>query len=204
MNILDKISQSFPQINETNRNYVLGGILLFIVLFDYFLVMRPQIAQLTKLNPEIKVVSNDLKRVKEELQNLATYQSQISGLKKKIQGMDQLIRTRDQVPLILEAISGIATKNRVRINQLMPLPDTQELILKSKEGKYYSLPILVEMRSGYHAFARFLNNLENSEVSLKVNRFSIEGIDSDTMNHVIKLTVDATVLDSGLDGEAKK
>ena len=56
-----KISEIIPKLDEKNRYYILGGLLLVISLVDYFLVMQPQLSTLRSLNPKITLLAGDIK-----------------------------------------------------------------------------------------------------------------------------------------------
>lgn len=190
----EKLPISF-QINEKNRNYILGGLLVVIFLIYYFIIMRPQLTTLRKLSPEISVLSQDLKKAKEDIQKLNEYQMQVDKLKTKTSGLSERIKTKEEVPVILERISYLANKYHIRVDRVVPMFETQELVMKGKEGKYFSLPIMIEASSGYHDFGRFLTDVENNNISLTVDKFSILANTQDTLKHTVKLTLYAVVLD---------
>ena len=141
------------------------------------------------------VLSQDLKKTQEDIQNLHVYQGQVNNLKDKVSVLGDKIRSKEEVPIILERISELANKYHIRVDQIMPMFDDQELIMKGKEGKYFSLPIMIDARSNYHDFGRFLTDVENSDISLTVEKFSILANAQDTLKHTVKLTLQAVVLE---------
>ena len=196
MSIKDKITSSLPQITDKNRNYVLGAILLAVFLIYYFVVMQPQLSTLRVLNPEIALLKQDLQKAREDLQKMNLYQSQVAQLQDKVKILGDRVKLKEEVHIIMEMISLMANENRVRIEQMVPAFDGQQSLLKTKEGNYFSLPIVIDARAGYHDFGRFLNNVENDSISLNVDKFSIVANPQDTMRHVIRLTLRATIMEA--------
>src|SRR3989338_4757179 len=183
------------QINDKNRNYILGGILFAIFFVYYFVIMQPQLMTLRSLSPEITILSQDLKKAKDDIEKLHVYQRQVNQLQQKISLLGERIKSKEEVPVILERISNLANQYHIRVAQITPMLDTQELLMKGKEGNYFSLPIMIEARSNYHDFGRFLNDIESDSISLTVEKFSILANAQDTLKHEIKLTVNAVVLE---------
>ena len=46
--------------------------------------MQPQLATLSKIGPEIKILSEDLKKVKADFQNIEQYKSEVARLKQRL------------------------------------------------------------------------------------------------------------------------
>ncbi|MCA9406954.1 MAG: hypothetical protein KC684_10475, partial [Candidatus Omnitrophica bacterium] len=53
MKVQEKIREFLEKVDQKQLYYIFGGIVLFVFLLDYFLLMRPQINSLNKINPEI-------------------------------------------------------------------------------------------------------------------------------------------------------
>ena len=192
MDIREKVSSIFEKIDGNNRYYVLVGFMAFVFLLDYFVLMSPQLAALGKINPEIRAVSDNIKKAKADMKRLDTYQSDLIKLSEKFEKANLKVKSRDEVPTILEHIANIAGETGVKIDQIMPDTLDQELLTENSQRKYYDLPIYMEARSGYHNLGRFLNKLSQSDISLRVEAFTIVAT-NDTRYHLVKLTFKATV-----------
>ena len=70
MDIREKITSIFEKIDGNNRYYVLVGFMALVFLLDYFVLMRPQLAALGKINPEINAVSDNIKKAKADMKKL--------------------------------------------------------------------------------------------------------------------------------------
>jgi len=155
-------------------------------------LMSPQLAAFDKINPEINRVADKIEKAKSDMKKLDTYQSDLEKLSKKFEEANLKVKSRDEVPSILEHIANIAHASGVKIDQIMPDSLDQALLTENKQRRYYDLPIYMEARSSYHNLGRFLNELGQNEISLRIGSFTIVAT-NDTRYHLVKLTFKATV-----------
>jgi Tfp pilus assembly protein PilO len=193
--LIEQINQGVMKINEKNPYYLLIGLLVAILIIDYIAVMQFQLRTLSSLNPKIKSLSEEVTSTKNHIQRLAQYQTEIKRLNEKLNRFTLLVRGREEIPRALENVSIVANKNGVMIQQIMPDTNLGEPALKTKEGRYYVIPISLEAKSGYHNFGRFLNQLEAEGVFLNIADFSIASNPKDIRPHNIKLTIDTIILE---------
>ncbi len=189
-----KISEVVSKINEKNRRYIFIGALLFIFLLDYFILMRPQLNTLTKINPEIKLLSQDIEKAQGDIGKLAFYQAEVKRLEGQLAQTSQTIKSKEEVSIILEQISRMANQNNIRIDQIMPSIESQKVLLDDSKRTYYALPILVQAKSGYHDLGRFMNQLEKNDLFLYVTSFSIL-TGEDAHAHTLKMNLQAIVFE---------
>ena len=203
MNILEKLPIPQIQITEKNRNYFLGGFLCFVFLFFYLLIIRPQIKIFIKLGPEITNLAKDLKKAKEDIENVDQHRNEVSVLKEKLKWQGNKILSKEEISTILENISRLASETKVQVTQIMPIRESQKLVLDNEDGRYYSLPILVNARGGYHNIGRFYNLLESDKIFMGINDFDIAASGDDPMKHSVKMTVNVFVREKAKGSESK-
>ena len=197
MSVFKKILEKLlSAINDKNRPLVLGAALVIIFLFDYFLIMYPlQIRNLIKLNPQIHTLSKDLKQVFTDKAKQKDYEKEVIVLRARMELVGDKILMKEEIPAALESISRIANQTNMRITQMMPLKDSQELVFATDDGSYYSLPILVNARGGYHDVGRFFNGIERDKIFMSIADFDVTAMSDDPLRHSLKVTVKAFVLD---------
>ena len=192
MDIREKISSIFEKIDGNNRYYVLVAFMALVFFLDYFVLMSPQLAALKKINPEITAISDKIASAKGDMKKLGVYQSDLEEMTKKFEDANLKVKSRDEVPSIIEYIANIAGEAGVKIDQIMPDSLDQELLTENSQRKYYDLPIYMEARSSYHNLGRFLDNLNQGGISLRIGAITIVATD-DMRYHLVKLTFRATV-----------
>ena len=201
--MLENILNQLPKIDEKSRNFILGGVLILIFILDYFLVMGPQLNTLRALNPKISALSSDIKTAKEGMAKINQYRQDIAKLNEKQEKANRRVITKEEVNWVLDSISRIAIDERVKIDQIMPLKGSETVLLSNKEGKYYSFPIMVNARCGYHELGKFLNKIEHGDVFLSVNDLNFAASGDGTDRHIAKLTFKTVVFEKAEAQEGK-
>lgn len=189
-----KVQDLINKIDEKNRYYLLIGALVLIFLLDYFVIMRPQLVALTKIKPEIKILLQDIQTVRDDTQKMGFYQGEVKRLQGALEKTSQKVLSKEEVSAILERISRLAGETGMKIDQITPFNEDQEVLLQDNRRTYYALPILLEARSGYHNFGKFLNHLEQDDLFLSVSTFSISTGD-DMHDHSLKVNLQAIIFE---------
>lgn len=190
----EQVAAILGKIDPKNYFYIFVGILLFLFLIDYFILMRPQIAALSKISGENKKLSDDIKQLKEDEKNLSGYRNQIEQLTNKVEEADLRFRSKNELDYVIQEISRLANLNKVKIDEIMSENENIKEVMKNIKRSYYSLPIDIEGKSDYHNLGRFLNQLETDNVFLNIRAFSLSKTE-DAHSHKIKLTIKTIVYD---------
>lgn len=192
---LSKILEYFNNLNDQARYGLLAGVVFLVILLDVFLLILPQMGGIAHINSQIKQMSEDTRQV-------LTDRQRINGLKKNLQEeRDQLnvlsrkVRTLQEVPAILGTISSVANEYGVKIDQLAPEKNQQEALSTALGSKYYALPVVIKAHGRYHMFGRFLNALENGDVSFILKDFVIQNDERDTDTRLFSLTIKIILVD---------
>jgi len=188
----NKYMSAFVNMDEKARYGIFAAILLLIFLADYFIIMRTQLNGLAKINADIEVKIKDIAQAKENIAKTSKYEENVEELKSKLSEINSRVKSSDELSFILESISNMADKNKVKLDQLMPNPQSKKMLLENQKRKYYAYPVLLEGRSTYHDFGRFLHLLEISDICIKVGNFSILSMDK-SKYHAISLDLSAIV-----------
>lgn len=196
MNVkIDPIIDQLKKMDPKYHYYFLGGALLLIFLINYFLLLKPLLGSLNKVNGEISEVRHNIQDVRNDVARVGQNRDQLEKIKNQVNEVKVKIRSAQEVPLILEDISRIASDQGIKIDQLMPLKDQKVLLAKQKDVEYYALPILVQARSSYHDLGRWLAQLEERKTFYNVGSLSILTNPKDTMRHQVQLTVKAAIFE---------
>jgi type IV pilus assembly protein PilO len=189
-----------------SHGYVFIGLLVLVFILDFFLLMHPQISTLTKIGPEIEQLQKDIDKVKDDSGRINDYKKTVENLRSKADILNLSVKSKSEFPIILERVSTIASENGIKIDQIIPNTEKQELLLDKNNRKYYSLPINVDAEGGYHNLGRFINKIENDAVALQVGSFTLASSAASLKNHKIKMVLQATVYEEGSSdkGAAKK
>ena len=191
----DETLKVIAKINEKNPYYLVIGALVFLLIMDYFLIMRFQLGALSALGPRRLEIADQFRQLESGLSRMDKNQEQILALNEKLASLEKRIKTTNEIPSILEEISRAANQRKVVIEQIIPDTNLGNSVLKMSGGQYYFLPIAIEARSRYHDFARFLNDMEETGVMLKVGQMNISGTADNPRIHRIRVNVQAVIFE---------
>ena len=190
-----KITGGITKIYENNPFLLIGGVILVVLLVDYFLVMQFQLRILGTLNPKISERSQELKTTQNNVERMPQYKKEAGRIKSELARASRRIKTKEEIPLVLKDISRIANIHSVRIEEVFQDTSLDNPILENSEGKYYILPVEIQARSSYHDFGRFLNQLENEGAIMNIPEFKIAASSGETAKHSIRLVINTVVLE---------
>lgn len=190
-NVSEKISEFLKNAGNRTKYMIFGGILLFIFLLDYFLIMSPQLSTLVKVSTKISTLAADIERTKNDMIRLPQYKTDIEKLKNELALLEQSIQPKEAVPIILERISQQAIADGVKVDQITP-GQNQEMLLEKDGKQYFSLLISMEARCGYHNFGRFINHLENDSIVFWPDNILMTNVGEQRTN-LVKLTLQTII-----------
>ncbi len=199
---LEPLLAKLPPLDEKNRYYYLGGVLLLVFILDYLLIMQPQLKTLMTLNPKISVMAKDYAKAKEDIQKFQEYKTQLEKMRFEKDIVHNTIPLKEEIPTILENISTLANSCGVKINQIVPLKDSEKVVMENEDGQYFSALVLVDARGGYHNLGQFFNHIETDPVFMSIAGFDFSANSEDSVNHSGRVTINAFYLERS-SGEAK-
>ena len=181
------------RVTDQNRYYIFAGVAVLTFFVGLLLIMMP-IRTLRVLDPKIETLSRDLKQARENIKEIDEYRQQVEQLKNKFDDvLGTRILSKEEIPSILENISVLAGQCKIKVNQIMPLKESQHLVLTTDEAKYYALPILVNGRGSYHNIGRFINKIEGNKVFMAITDFDMAGNNDDWSHHSMNITIKTLV-----------
>ncbi len=149
---------------------------LGILGLDLLVVFPFQIFSFFKFSKKTSVRFQEFKREKQNITRLPQMEKNLKKEEQEINKiLDSSIREKD-LPLIMGAISEIASKNRVRIEEIHPAEPKNKT--ETDRGTLFSIPIICEGRAKFHNLISFINSLENYKKFIGIDNFNISGSQS--------------------------
>lgn len=193
--IKEEALKIIAKINEKNPYYLIIGVLVFFLLMDYFLFMRFQLGVLRTLGPKRSEIADGFRQFETNRARVDKYRKDVVLLDKKLVALEGRIRTIEQIPAILEELSRAANRNKIFVEQILPDTNLGDPVLKNTDGQYYLMSVVIEAKSGYHNFGRFLNELEETGALMKISQVNISSNVANPRQHQIKLEVRAVIFE---------
>ena len=187
--------EKFNSLDLRVRYAAFGLCLLAVSGLDYALLMQFQLGGLGKINEDIKKMSEEVVRVKTDIQKIGDINRGFENTRSQLQEMSGKIRSAREVPAVLEDIFRTANESGVRIDQLVPAKEGPEVLSTNAGTKYYTLPIVINAHSGYHMFGRFLNKLESGNVLFLVRNLRMESNGAKPANLSVQAILNVVLAD---------
>jgi type IV pilus assembly protein PilO len=192
---IEKFRGLINKVNEKNPYYLLIALLFCILIVFYLFPIQFQFAALQAISPKITQMRQDLETTQNNIQRKKQYQDELQRHTNRLEDLRRRIKRKEEIPLLLENISRIAGQHGVSVVQLMPQTTLDEPILENKDGRYFSIPIVIEAQSGFHQFGAFINELEREGVFLRLPRFSIAAGSANSRQQDIEMTMEVVIFE---------
>lgn len=170
---------------KTLRN---TGVLILVIGFFIGLCLVPAMKSRKRLSEKLTQLENNLIRSKKKINNAAALEQE----KEKLEAfvglyINKMIEESDKTR-IMGDISDIAKQCDVTIVSVRP---TSYEYAYPEDFLQYFVPLTYELKleSGYHEFGTFVNILENYDIIIKVEKFSIQPSPESKKQHDITLFV---------------
>lgn len=194
---MNQLQPLFRILDSSDRRIVyvcIAALLVLLVGADYFLAARFQLGRLEAVAAGSARLKKEISELKDSKNRIAQLISQRDVLSRDYANLQRMIVSKDGVPLVLDKISSVAGRNGVQVNQILPRSMELKPLLKRKEGAYFSQPVQVQLRAGYHDFARMLDELMRQGAFWKVDELRIMAGESE-QRHTIEMILKILVLE---------
>jgi Tfp pilus assembly protein PilO len=192
---MNKLLETVKGLDSKYVYMLLAGILILLVVADYFLIARPQIGGIVAINNKIGQLRKDAQMLITNKQRLAQFQAQLEIARREVKNFNSMIYKKDEISSVLKVISSLANEYGVKIDQLVPKAMDAKPLVINEEGKFFGLGIFVHTHAGYHQFGKFINRLERDRMFWRVDDVQISADEKDTQKYPFNLTLKILILE---------
>ncbi|NQT06523.1 MAG: type 4a pilus biogenesis protein PilO [Candidatus Omnitrophica bacterium] len=173
---------------------LLSVLFVMIIAAVYFnLLFKPSIDELMNLLPKVSVLKADLADAKELISTRKTIEQNEAQARLKMDEYKEIFPSEEEVPKLLESLSSIAGKSRVKIIGIRPF-GREGLRAAEKNVVYQEIPIEIVAQCGYHELGQFLQRLETGDRFIMVKDMDINANPENIKRHNIKLILSTYIL----------
>lgn len=180
------------RLKELEARYlymILAGIIVLVAVADFGLVMCRQLEWIGVLDDKIVQMNKDITDLATNRQRLAQFNVQLDLARLARKNFNAMVHRKEEVPVVLNSISRIANEFGVKIDQLAPQAVSAAPLVQNDDGKYYTMNIAVRVRSGFHAFGRFINRMERERLFWQLEDFTIATDAKDIQRQDVKMNI---------------
>ena len=178
------------------RVILAAGTLGLIILWAYLSIAGRLMRETMSLGREVRSAREQLKTLEAATANEAVIQEQHRQVSQTVESLRQLLSSEEELPALIERVSGLATQTGVRIQAVVPQRplETVGVGTPSQEGAsevavYKEIPLQVDALAGYHQLGTFLSLAESGEKPMRVSSLRMTGNQWDARRQSIKLVL---------------
>ena len=174
---------------------ILAGIIGIVALLDFALVMRLQFGLIASLDKSITQLNTNISELAVNNQRLGQFNGQLELARRALKNLEAMVYRKDEVPVVLKDISGIANDCGVIIDQVVPQGLSVKPLVENGGIKYYTMNISLSLRCGYHRLGKFLNQMEQRRLFWQIEELVIIADAKDPLRESVKMNFKILVLE---------
>ena len=166
------MSPSFKVQPEKLRRWMFTAVLLGVPLASYFLVFRPQNAEIARAKAEIEVKRGLPEQVKEETARSADLRRANDEMKSAISAIEARLPSDKEMDLVLRDVAHIAARAGLNV------PNFRRAEKSLAAGTAMEQPLEVELTGDFDGLYRFLIDIERLPRITRLTDLKIERSDT--------------------------
>ena len=191
---IDAILKTLKLDKNKKETLLLAAAVFFVLIGAYlFTFARPKIVELMTLFKDMRVMKNDISRVKDALAREGMLKKRVANMQEQVTLYEKKLPTEHEVPMLLEELSQMAKETYVKILGISPVY-VKVGSADDKPKPYKEIPISIHALSGYHQLGAFINKLENAGRFMKVSDIEIRASNKNKRAHDVELVISTYVL----------
>lgn len=188
-----KLNDLVNKVASDNKTIILSIIIFLIIVYlDFSFIMQSQITANKNIGLKIKALKKDTEKFRKEFADFQEQKNKQKGQANNKMAKLKVLIAEGDIPDLIKEISDLANKNQIRIDQIKPTKEAKDT-KQPKAEKFESIKLLLDLSADYHNFGSFINDLENGNVFLAVDKFKIAASPNDYFHQNIELTITTNV-----------
>ena len=182
--LIDKINVLFEERDAKQKAAIVIFVFAILVSVDVFFLVRPLIGVFTKKAPELSAQKQKLESLREDLRNRKLIEEKWAASNKKLQDLEKMFFFQEEMPAILEYLSKLAQKSKVKIITLKPGDVSEEGV------SFVRFPARMSAVASTHDLGNFLSELEAGAIYFKITDLKIAANSTDDYRHTMQLEIE--------------
>ncbi len=171
INLLNKLNE----LKLDNKKIFLIVLACLLILYiDFTFIIKLQLQGIRTLTPKVIKMKKDIDNLAKDLSSMQDLERKAGRDKAQIESLrPKEIISEDKILLLLQEISDLANKNKVKIMQINTPRDKkapEEIIAGERLSP---IIITLDLTCGYHSLGTFINALENARQFIDVQDMKI-------------------------------
>lgn len=174
--IIQRLTVLIIDIQKDKKKTLLFILACIIILYiDFFIIIKFQFCSSRELRTKIIKLKTSITNLTKDLASMQNQQEKRSKAEEDVSSKNKEFISQGQISFLMEEISDIAVKNKVKIMQIKP--SKEQLLIKEEKNalteKFTPLYITLDLISGYHNLGSFIGDMENGKTFISVQNMRI-------------------------------
>lgn len=164
INLVNKFKEQVSGLKSDNKKLLFVAVSSLLLLYaDFVFVIKSQVADIKLTAPKVAKLKKDIAVLNKDLSQLRDFERrQTVDKNKKGEEKPKELITEDKVLLLLQEVTDLAGKNKVKVVQINTLKEAKVKEETMAGQKFLPLTIKLDVNCDYHSLVGFINGLENA------------------------------------------
>lgn len=180
------------KFNLDNKKIILLVLASLVVVYlDFSFFIKSQLNGIKDITPKIIELKSDIGAVSKDLASMQDLKAKQDKTKQSSTVKAKKIIREEDLPDLLEYISGLANKNNIKIMQIKPSKElkTKDSAAVKEAPKFSPILISLDLICVYHNLGLFLTDIENAGSLMGVEALKIESVPTNYQQERVNLVL---------------
>lgn len=185
----------------TEKQRLLAALIVFTALavyVSYLYLLQPLGSEAAHLSQQVHDVAAQVRQLEQLIDQGHAIRREYGQLQAEVEQLRDRLPSEDELPSVIERLSGLASQTGVRILSISPQRSDQhasarEASAPSATAPYKAIAIEIDALSGFHQFGMFLSQVESGDQPVEVKQLRIAQSARELRRHDIRLLLLAYV-----------
>ena len=154
------------KLSKVQRILIFSGVFIAIIVIFVFLLYKPKLAEISKLDEQLKALEKKLVVAKRNAANLEKFQKQMMEAEVQFKTAMKALPEREEIPSLLTSISR--SGQDVGLEFLLFEPKSEV-----RKEFYAEIPVAMNVKGGYHDLALFFDKVARLSRIVNIRNISM-------------------------------
>ncbi|MDJ0984846.1 MAG: type 4a pilus biogenesis protein PilO [Desulfobacterales bacterium] len=164
---VDAFFAKIEKISKIQRILIFSGVFIAIIAIFVFVLYKPKLAEISKLDKQLKTLEKKLKVAKQNAANLEKFQKQMQEAEVQFKTAMRALPEREEIPSLLTSISRSGQDAGLEFLLFQPKSEVRKEF-------YAEIPVEMSVKGGYHDLAVFFDKVARLSRIVNIRNISMK------------------------------
>ena len=164
---VDAFVAKIEKLSKIQRILIFSGVFIAIIAIFVFVLYKPKLAEISKLDKQLKTLEKKLKVAKQNAANLEKFQKQMQEAEVQFKTAMRALPEREEIPSLLTSISRSGQDAGLEFLLFQPKSEVRKEF-------YAEIPVEMNVKGGYHDLAAFFDKVARLSRIVNIRNISMK------------------------------